>query len=140
MTIILLIISAIFRALDQMLRFYGNSLQWDADRVGWVETVIESWLPDFTWSWSIFGKFDAEHTYMGLKLITFGLAFYPWYLFGIQPFEYGWMNYPDWWYWLPLYILGYYQVFNLFFHVIFCRVKYMSFPFVVHFKLFAGKK
>jgi hypothetical protein len=83
--------SAVFRSLDQIMR-------WNQEKV--------TWLPDIVWTWKIceFKTFDAVHFYMGLKitLLAIGVHILPtqvWYVYLILWF-------------------GYYQVFNLFFHVI----------------------
>lgn len=97
-TIVLLTISAFFRSLDQ-LAIFGHG---------------KSWLPDFVFTWKIVRTLDARHTYMGIKLITFGLGFYfyPW----------------DAWT-IPFIIYAYYQFFNLFFHNIWRFPEFWEFPF-----------
>jgi hypothetical protein len=88
---ILLIVSAIFRSLDQIMRWKQQD---------------QTWLPEWIWTWHIgdFKALDAEHVYMGLKLT---LACIGMHILNFQP----WWAYPLIWF-------GYYQIFNLFFHII----------------------
>lgn len=108
-SIILIIISAIARSLDQLIRF-GYS---------------RSWLPEKIFNWEIAEKLDAVHFYMGIKLISFGLGFY----------FYSW----DLWT-IPLTIYIYYQIFNLFFHIIWLYPEFWEFPFFRFIFVFKGLK
>jgi hypothetical protein len=79
--------------------------QWD---LSWVPLKV------FLWDLKFISTADSIHVYMGLKLILFGLAFYalpslPWWIVGGI-------------------ILAYYQVFNLFFHIVFRKPKYWRWP------------
>lgn len=95
---IILIFSAIVRSLDQLTIF----------------SYTQSWLPEKFFTWKVYKIFDAVHTYMGIKLVSFGLGF----LF------YNW----DYWT-IPLTIYLYYQVFNLFFHVVWRYPEFWEIPF-----------
>jgi hypothetical protein len=100
-SIILFCVSAVFRALDQI-------IHWEQWGVSW----LPAWV--FFWNCRYLSTLDSFHTYMGVKLISFGLAFYalpplPWWIVGGI-------------------ILAYYQVFNLFFHIVFKKPKYWRWP------------
>lgn len=96
----LLILSAIIRAVDHIAL--------------WVQ-CYQSWLPRWVFHWDMKIRVcDSEHFYMGGYLITFGLGMF------ISPYS---------WWWKPVEIYLYFQVFNLFFHVILKRWKYWRLPF-----------
>lgn len=100
-SIIFFCLSACSRALDQMIIFQINHT---------------SWLPQRVFTWKTRWKaVDAIHFYQGITMVGFGLGMYfcTWSL----------------WPWLPIVVYGYYQVFNLFFHVVFRETWYWEFPF-----------
>lgn len=100
-SIIFFCISAISRALDQLI---------------WLNQQSTSWLPAKVFNWRLWFKtWDALHVYQGITLMGFGLGTY----------FYSWAAWP----WMPLVIYGYYQVFNLFFHVLFRQQWYWQWPF-----------
>lgn len=102
----LLFASSVARALDQIMRFSRE----------WV-----SWLPAWVFDWDIGwpSTFDAVHIYMGITLIGFGVAF----LF--TPAATG--RIPKWLF-VAVSIVLYYQVFNLFYHVIFIKPEFWRWP------------
>jgi hypothetical protein len=102
LSIFLLIISALFRGLDQI-------IFWDQQKLSWLPEKV------FFWDLEFVAIADSFHFYMGMKLICFGLGFY------FLPF------YP--WYIVGGIIFVYYQVFNLFFHIIFKKREYWRWPF-----------
>jgi len=119
--IIFMLISAFSRALDQII-VWGRARQ--------------SWLPQGVFGWALPypSIADAIHVYMGLKLICFGLAFFH--------FPEQWRNpylkyYTEKdfrrailkrWILIALVIFIYYQVFNLFFHVILIKPEFWRWP------------
>jgi hypothetical protein len=106
--------SAIFRALDQLMRW---------------EQEGQSWLPMwvFTWDSGLFAILDAPHVYMGLKLVLFGLGafvLYPiikYYDDNLKPESLKWIV-------LAILVLVYYQVFNLFYHIVFRYPEFWRWP------------
>ncbi len=102
-------VSAISRALDQIII---------------LERDYQSYLPGWVFRWDLgLGTVDAFHTYQGITLVAFGIACYYFYHFlqRMTP-KYkiaGWL----------IAVYGYYQVFNLFFHVVFLKPEYWQFPF-----------
>jgi hypothetical protein len=98
---ILLIISAAFRALVQIIVF---------------NQAHQSWLPEivFTWDLREGTVFDAYHIYQGIWEV---LAMVGFYLLGGL----------DWWI-IAGVILIYWQCFNLFFHIIFRLPQFWRWP------------
>jgi hypothetical protein len=76
----------------------------------------QSWLPGwvFTWDLRILSTLDAYHVYQGLWLVLFGAGFY---VLGFT-----------WWVWIAVVVVGYWQVYNLFYHIIFRRREYWRWP------------
>jgi hypothetical protein len=111
----LLFISAVFRALDQIIR-------WDR---AW-----QSWLPGWVFDWDLgfLSIADAVHVYMGITQVAFGLAFLSYSLWNIPP------RLPRSIRWLLLggIIIIYYQVFNLFYHVIFIQSEFWRWPILAY--------
>lgn len=101
----LLFVSAVFRALEQIMR-------WNRE--------LQSWLPEwvFSWDFKFLSTFDAVHVYMGITLIAFGVAFI---------FVPGNSRIPLW-LGVAIVIWLYYQVFNLFYHVIFIWPDFWRWP------------
>lgn len=107
--IVVWVVSAISRALDQIVILKREAL---------------SYLPDWVFHWNLgFGTFDAFHTYQGITLMAFGVGGYFFYrVFGNRSLKYqasaG-----------IIAVYAYYQVFNLFFHVVFLKPEHWKFPF-----------
>ncbi len=98
--IFLLVLSVMARAIDHIKL--------------WRQTY-QSWLPWWVFGWKTkISVLDANHFYMGLYLISFGLGMY------VSPYS---------WWWKPVEIYLYFQVFNLFFHVILKKRVYWRLPF-----------
>lgn len=94
------------------------------DHIGLWGQLHATCLPKWLWNWSIprLRSADSEHFYMGLYLVLFGAAcFY---------FPVGYKN--DWrfYFLVAAYILIYFEIFNLFFHVIFKERKWQEWPFL----------
>jgi hypothetical protein len=107
--IVIWVVSAISRALDQMVILQREEL---------------SYLPDWVFHWNLgLRTFDAFHTYQGITLIAFGLAGYFFY----RVLENRTRKYQVIAWIIALYV--YYQVFNLFFHVVFLKPEHWEFPF-----------
>ena len=102
MTYIFFVLSAMSGALVQLIVFS----QWEE----------QSWLPEwvFTWDLGILSTLDAYHVYQGLWLVLFGAGFY---VLGFI-----------WWVWIAVVVVGYWQVYNLFYHIIFRRREYWRWP------------
>lgn len=107
--VVIWIISAISRALDQMVILKREAL---------------SYLPDWVFNWDLgFATFDAFHTYQGITLIAFGVGGYFFYrVFGNRTLKYQVIA-------GLIAVYAYYQVFNLFFHVVFLKPEHWEFPF-----------
>jgi hypothetical protein len=99
--ILLLILSAMFRSFDQIIRYNQQD---------------QTWLPNWFWNWRIgnFKVLNADHVYMGVKMTLSWIGFL---LLGALFISNGVPTF----YQVLLFIaiwLAYYQVFNLFFHII----------------------
>lgn len=106
----LFISSAFFAAIDQIIR---------------LERISHSWLPSFFWYWVVSRPtIDAWHTYQGLKIVLFGLFFY---FFQMNILWFAFINFE--WFWLSIVIYIWYQIRNLFLHVVLLKPKYWQFPF-----------
>jgi len=109
--VVLLLISAVSRALEQIMR--------------WAREY-QSWLPEgmFTWDLRVLSTMDAVHVYMGITLLAFGVAF----LFfprEFKPFRL------KCWLYVAAFAFLYYQAFNLFYHVIFIQPAYWRWPILI---------
>ena len=101
-------ISAISRALDQIII---------------LDRIYQSFLPTWIFKWDFgISTVDAFHTYQGITLITFGIAGYYFY----RILEYQSKKYKLIAWTIAVYL--YYQVFNLFFHVLFLKPEYWQLP------------
>jgi hypothetical protein len=102
-------ISAISRALDQIII---------------LDRVYQSFLPKWIFKWDFgISTVDAFHVYQGITLITFGIGGYYFY----RLLEYQSPKYKLTAWIIAVYL--YYQVFNLFFHVLFLKPEYWQLPF-----------
>lgn len=107
------ILSAAIRAIDH-LELWGQG--------------YTSWLPDWIWGWETpFRSFDSRHFWMGLYLLLWGIAHY--FLGQVEfLYRFGFSNWILWTIFLvDIYI--YFQIFNLFFHVIWKSKGWKEFPF-----------
>lgn len=101
MPYLFLVLSAIFGALKQYIIYYNYKTSW-----------LPEWV--FLWESNLLSTLDASHVYQGAWLMLFGLAFY--LLDGM------------WWVWIVVLMVGYWQVYNLFYHVIFRRRAFWRWP------------
>ena len=104
--IIFTILSALFRAIDH---------------IGLWGQLHATWLPSCLWNWKTrWRAFNAEHFYMGLYLMFFGLACIN------SPMEYetSWVFFSQ----FAFYLWCYFQIFNLFFHVVLKKKAWWEWP------------
>ena len=107
-------ISALFRGLDQIIRFNQQELSW-----------LPKWV--FTWNLGLISG-DAEHIYMYLKMTFYGMWFGLVMTMIVPEIEDIYSG---------LVVIGsflfmqliYYQAFNLFFHVLLKKIEYVEYPF-----------
>lgn len=133
MTYLFFTLSACFGALTQLIVF---------------EQYSQSWLPEWVlrWDLGVLLTADAYHVYQGLWLICFGIAFFrvgsvllsgyissqmlKWKNWFLKIYVRGFKIFGKFWRWVIVagIIILYYQIYNLFYHIIFRYPEFWRWP------------